>query len=219
MSSPATSAASRSATFSPALESGATPFGLPDGATTDLFGLAPVRANLSPRQAKELDFLTSGTSGHSGTTSSRSASLQSSLESKLRAKTQILGSTLYRLTWKPWITPSGRSRFRLRASALRTSESGFSGWPTPSASGFEVKDVARMIARRAECKARTSNGNGFGLTLGQAVALWFPALTASGARLNPELSRWLQGLEREWSSCAPTETPSTARRLKRSSKQ
>jgi hypothetical protein len=41
------------------------------------------------------------------------------------------GSTLYKLTWKPWTTPSGVSRSRLRASVLRTSGTGSSGWPTP----------------------------------------------------------------------------------------
>lgn len=129
---PATCADSPSAISSPASESGATPFGLPDGATTDLFGLAPVRANLSPRQAKELGLMTSGTSGLTSITSSRSAILQSSLESRLRTKTQILGSTLYVLTWKPWVTPSGRSRFRLRASVPRTSETARTGWRSPN---------------------------------------------------------------------------------------
>jgi hypothetical protein len=42
-----------------------------------------------------------------------------------------LGSTLYKLTWKPWTTPLGVSRSRLRASVLRTSGTGSSGWPTP----------------------------------------------------------------------------------------
>lgn len=133
MSTPVICAVSPSAISSPALVSGATPFALPDGMTTDLFGPVPVRANLSARQAKALGLMTSGTSGPHGITSSRSAPLQSSLESRLRAKTQTLGSTLYALTWKPWITPSGRSRFRLRASVLRTSETGSTGWPTPTA--------------------------------------------------------------------------------------
>jgi hypothetical protein len=102
-----------------------------DGRTTDLFGLVPVRANLSARQAKELDLLTSGTYGRHSSTSSASGALQASLESRLRAKTQILGSTLYKMTWKAWDTGSGRSRSRLRASVLRTSETGSTGQPTP----------------------------------------------------------------------------------------
>ena len=77
--------------------------------------------------------MTRATSGHRSVGSSASTALQSSLESRLRARTQSLGSTLYKLTWKPWATPSGLSRSRLRASALRTSVTAFSGWPTPTA--------------------------------------------------------------------------------------
>lgn len=150
---PATYANSPSAISSQALAYGPMHSGLPDGATTDLFGLVPVRANLSARQAKELGLMTSGTCGQPSTTSSKSASLQSSLESKLQAVTQCLGSTLYKLTWKPWATPSGRSRPRLRASALRTSETGSTGWPTPTAAladkGVRTFDGGLMEAMRS----------------------------------------------------------------------
>jgi hypothetical protein len=44
-------------------------------------------------------------------------------------------------------------------------------YPTPSASGFEAKDPERLLQRREECKVRTGNGNGFGLTLGQFATL------------------------------------------------
>lgn len=130
---PTTCADSCSATSSPASASGPWPSAAPAGQTTDLFGPVPVLANLSARQARELGLLTSGTFGRTSTTSSRSADLQRSLESRLRAATQTLGSTLYRMTWKAWDTGSGRSRFRLRASVLRTSETGSTGWPTPTA--------------------------------------------------------------------------------------
>lgn len=148
MSTPATYAASRSATSSQALASGPMPSGLPDGVTTDLFGLVPVRANLSARQAKELGLMTSGTYGPTSITSSKSADLQSSLENKLQARTQTLGSTLYALTWKPWVTPSGRSRSRLRASVRRTSETGFTGWPTPSSTIVDHKPRPPIIGNR-----------------------------------------------------------------------
>lgn len=120
-----------SATSLPAWECGPTHCGSQAGQMTDLFGAVPVRANLSPRQAKALGLMTSGTCGPISTTSSASAALQSSLESKLRAKMLPLGSTLYALTWKPWVTPSERSRFRLRASVRRTSVTVSTGWPTP----------------------------------------------------------------------------------------
>lgn len=148
MSTPATYAASPSAISSRALGFGHMPSGLPDGATTDLFGLVPVRANLSARQAKELGLMTSGTSGPISTTSSKSADLQSSLENRLRARTLTLGSTLYAMTWKPWVTPSGRSRSRLRASVRRTSETGSTGWPTPSSTIVDHKPQPPIIGNR-----------------------------------------------------------------------
>ena len=77
--------------------------------------------------------MTSGTFGRHSSTSSSSAVLQRSLESRLRAVTQTLGSTLYKMTWKAWDTGSGRSRSRLRASVLRTFAIGSTGWPTPQA--------------------------------------------------------------------------------------
>ncbi len=132
----------------PESASGRTRFDAPDGRMIDLFGPVPVRANLSPRQAKELGLTTSGTSGLRGTGSSASADLQSSLENRLRARLSSLGSTLYTLTWKRWTTPSGVSRFRLRASARRASAIELSGWPTPTAceaGGTPEQFVARKL--------------------------------------------------------------------------
>ncbi|WP_318001580.1 hypothetical protein [Burkholderia pseudomallei] len=50
-----------SAISSQASASGPTRFVAPDGPTIDLFGRVPVRANLSPRQAKDLGLMMSGT--------------------------------------------------------------------------------------------------------------------------------------------------------------
>lgn len=121
-----------SAISSPALECGRTRSAVQDGPTIDLFGRVPVRANLSARQAKDLGLMTSGTSGLRGTGSSASAALSQYLASRLRARLSTLGSTLFKLTWKRWTTPMGVSRFRLRASVLRTSGTGRTGWPTPT---------------------------------------------------------------------------------------
>jgi hypothetical protein len=56
-----------------------------------------------------------------------------SLENRLRARMASHGSTLYALTSKHRVTPSGLPIFALRASAHRTSDKGFGGWPTPCA--------------------------------------------------------------------------------------
>jgi hypothetical protein len=104
--------------------------GVQDGPMIGQSGPDHVRASLSARQAKARGLLTSGTYGPPSTISFPVGSLQSCLESRLRARTRTLGSTLYKLTWKPWVTPSGVSRSRLRASVLHTSETDRTGWPT-----------------------------------------------------------------------------------------
>lgn len=152
---PTSSSATRNATFSLALEFGPMLFVAQDGTIRDESGQARARASLSARQAAALGSLTSGTCGQHSTTSSastlngvagRSSSLQSSLESRLRVRTQILGSTLYKLTWKPWAMPSGRLRSRLRASVLRISGTAPTGWVTPAARDW--KDTPGMVAQR-----------------------------------------------------------------------
>lgn len=167
-----------SAISSPESASGPTRFDSLAGLMTDLFGPVPVRANLSARQAKELGLLTSGIYGLPSSTSSASVSLQRSLESRLRARTQILGSTLYKLTWKPWVTPLGRSRSRLRASVLRTSETGSIGWPTPKANDARGNPYEKSAEdRRSE------------LRISAALAGWTTPTTRdwkdSGADIKP----------------------------------
>lgn len=192
MSTPATCTASRSATSLPGSEFGRSLFGVPAGQTIDLFGPVPVLANLSAQQALELGLRTQGTFGQLLPGSSNSADLQSSLESKLRARLSSLGSTLYTLTWKPWVTPSGVSRFRLRASVRRTSEIGSSGWPTATACdgrGYSEKAAEDWIA------GTTSNGHSLDLDLAAKLAGWptpmagTPAQNGNNAAGNNDSSR------------------------------
>lgn len=117
-----------------------------DGTTRDQSGQVVARASLSARQAKELGLMTSGTCGQRSSTLSASRALQQSLESRLQARTSMLGSTLYKMTWKPWVTPSGRSRSRLRASARRTSATEPTGWVTPTTR--DHKDTPGMVVQR-----------------------------------------------------------------------
>lgn len=117
---------------SPESAGGLLPCALPDGPMTERYGPDRAHASLSARQAKEMGLMTSGTCGRHSHGSSASANLQSLLESKLQARLQSLGSTLYSLTWKAWVTPAGRSLPRLRASAARTSVTGPTGRVTPT---------------------------------------------------------------------------------------
>jgi hypothetical protein len=97
---------------------------------TDLFGqeVAPVSRSAPPARAMSLQM--SATYGRRSSGSSASAALSLSLASRLQARTLLLGSTMFALTWKARVTPSGRSIPALRASALRTSGKGCIGWPT-----------------------------------------------------------------------------------------
>lgn len=107
------------------------------GKTAEKSGQVPAHASLSARQAKEKGLLTSGTYGPPCIGWSGSVALSLSLASNLQVLTQMTGSTLYRLTWKPWVMPSGRVRFRLRASVPRTSGTELIGWPTPTANAWK----------------------------------------------------------------------------------
>lgn len=206
-----------SATSSPASECGATPFDWLDGPTTSPSGRGAVPANLSARQAKELGLLTSATFGPHGSISSSSALLASSLVSRLRARTASLGSTLYTLTWKERVTPSQRSIFALRASGLRTSDSGLGSWPTPTTRDFrDVCNLSTSMYRPAG-KLRKDvlprvlwlHRIGFGSPTQEQMDEFATCL--------PVLARSLMGLPSTWDDCAPTVTRSSRRSLQNSS--
>lgn len=126
-----------SAISSPGSESGVTRSEVPDGQMIGPPGQDHAPVNLSARQAKEKGLLTSGTYGLHSTGSFASVDLMLSLASRLRAETACAGSTLFNLIWKQRRMPSGRSICALRASVRRTSDSGFSSWPTPRAEEAE----------------------------------------------------------------------------------
>ena len=152
----ATFADTPNATSLPALESGHTPCETPDGATTGRSGPEAALANLSPRQAKETGLLTSGTCGPLGITSSASANLTSSLVSRLKQRSAILGSTLFKLTWKEVATPLGRSVSLLRASVRRTSGNDCGSWPTPNCMDTLPPKTGQAL-ERAKTKGGCSN--------------------------------------------------------------
>ena len=95
--------------------------------------------------------MTSGTFGPISIGLSSNASLKPLLASRLQAKMGLLGSTLYRLTWKERVTPAQLSISALRASALRISDSGFSGWLTPT-SRHGNSETAEAAQREMERK-------------------------------------------------------------------
>lgn len=140
-SSPQTSLDLGSGISSPALADGATPQGSPGFPTTPTSGPGPARAKGSPTRARGSEHSTLDIFGRHGSGSSSSAALQRSLESRLRAGLASTGSTLFVMTWRDAVTPSGHRICALRASAPRTSDSASTSWPTP------VKEDARSSAR------------------------------------------------------------------------
>lgn len=280
---------------------GATPCVKQDGVTRHLSGPEVARANLSPRQAKALGLMTSGTFGLHGSTSSNSADLTLSLANRLKRRSSILGSTLFNLTWKESATPLGRRVFRLVASVPRTSVNASSlleqkSWPTPTRNdslrvpsvdfktpNITLNHAALMVQapwptpvanddKSPEAHMRMKErmgGNRTAITSLQvmlkcvigtwvtpsardwkdtpgmattgtdpdgttrqrldqlprqaaqmdfgATQIGFHSVTGKSARLNPALSRWLQGLPQLWDDCAPTAIPSVARSRKSSS--
>ena len=73
--------------------------------------------------------------------------------------------------------------------------------------------------QRVPAGPRTSGGNHGSARLSDSgVPLTGSgAATSGGGPLNPEHSRWLQGLPPEWASCAPTEMPSSRKSRQNSS--
>lgn len=117
---------------SPASAVGRTLCVSPDGRMTFLSGPEAVPASPSAPPVDAGASATIATSGPSGSISSASALLQSSLASRLRALTASSGSTLFALTWKARVTPSGHQICALRASGLRTSDNASTSWPSPT---------------------------------------------------------------------------------------
>lgn len=161
---------------------------------TDPCGPAPAPASLSARQVAERDLLTSGTFGRSGTTSSKSVALQSSLVSRLKQRFDSAGSTLFKLTWKDSATPSGRSVCLLRASAHRTSGSDCGSWPTPA------KDEAggtpeQFLARKRAAVAR-------GVQMGSTAV--------THLSLQAQLSSWPTAAARDWKDGHEQNVPTNA---------
>lgn len=196
----------------------------------------PVSHSVMPASAAALPM--NAICGPSSCALSPSAALQSSLENRLRVRLGAIGSPEYELTWKHWDMPSGPPICVLRASVPRTSGSGYSGWPTPDASGFNIGCDIENHRRRVAAKGTPSS-----LTLGAAAQLagWatplstknyrsarfrekrislspeeclgirpngFPASMEKRGGLNPAHSRWLMGFPPVWDECAVMGMPS-----------
>lgn len=183
MSDQATLLDTRSAISSQESGAGPTLFDLLNGPMIAPSGLGAARANRSPSPERDEEKQTSVTYGQSSDASSRSAALQLSLESRLRARLAEGGSPEYALTWKHWDMESGPQICALRASGRRTSGSGSTGWQTPDATPREHSEES--LARKLEHRIKKYNKHSVPLYLSDQAALaGWP--TPTGAPDTPE---------------------------------
>jgi hypothetical protein len=210
-------------TSSAASAAGPTPYDSPESPTTPMFGLAHVRVSHSRARARGAERATLDIFGQHGSHSSRSVALQSSLENRLRAETDLDGSMLYSLTWNDAVTPSGRRICALRNS-LRTGGVGCSSWATPT-----VTQAGGTPEQFLERKRRT-RACGVVLTdLALQARTWIPGVSASGStastasvassQLNPRFSLWLMGYPIAWASCGEAVMRSSRKSQPRSSER
>ena len=116
------------------------------------------RASRSLTPARKGQTKTSGTCGLLFAPSSKSCSLQSALESRLRANLGGLGCVLYGLTSRNWDMPAGAPIFRQQASARHISVNATSGlvlggWGSPMASDFKRIAPLTCAQKRADVAA------------------------------------------------------------------
>lgn len=249
-----------SVTSSVESQAGRSPCDLQEFQQTFLFSQEASPVSPTPSPASKKVWKTSEISGPSSLISSRSASLQLSLENKLKELLPTDGSIECNLTWNRKVTPSGMPYCLLRASARRTSDTESSGglftyptpkqddgsksirseqgvineykrkgvndlntavglavYPTPNAQEFGCKDVQRLLERKRECKERTGNGNGFGMTLGQFLQVELAPYMTPRAKGDAGGNRAEQGdirnledqVKTVMEMCAPRGTPTT----------
>jgi hypothetical protein len=189
-----------SATFSQELAGGVSPCDELGGRTPARFGQVLARANLSARQAKELGLLMSGIYGRHSSTSSASAALASSLGSRLQAAQDLNGSPEYALTWKVRDTERRGQIYALQGSLRPTSDSDFSGLPTPTVNSIleascPAADGRVRVLPSGALRKRSKKGI-------EGSMNWSQWVLAKGWLPTPKLALFFMGYPERWALCA-----------------
>ena len=148
-------------------------------------------AHLSALQVKGEGLQTLVTSGRYGSTSSESATLEQSLVSKLMARLDTAGSTLYQETWKRRATPLRRRYWAHTARVLRTSDSDCTSVPSPCT----PNGGRSMSTEKMDATGRTLDGRKHAASLEHAVK--FATVTTPQARDENRSCCSAAALERE----------------------
>lgn len=190
---------------------GHSPCDLPVGQMTGLFGQVLPRVNHSAPMVETKGRKIVATCGRFSYRSSRTIGLQRSLESNLRGRLPLGGSTAYAMTWKRLITPSGRRYCRLAVSERRTNGRDCGGWPTPNTEGWRSDGELRLLSKLCQ------SANEFLVLSHRAcrskqMKWWNRGLLPkeSRGRINLSLYRWLMGFPIGWDRAEKqrgTETP------------
>ena len=91
--------------------------------------------------------------------------------------------------WQSFATPTATAN-QLCPSMRKKHASCRAIWPTPSANNYEQTDVDKLLERRERIKSQGINGNGFGLTLANAVLI-------------EERKTWATPRKSDFKSCGP----------------
>lgn len=195
---PETSPDSAGAISSPASVDGPMPANLLAGLTASTSGPAPVPVNRGRPPVVALAPPIPAIFGRRGFSSYASASLQSSLANRLRARLAGRGSIVFILTWKVQTTPSGRRICALVASGRSTSGSAYGSWLSPTALSPATEDYneaedscnlrkIRLLASwptTTKEDGRSSARHGYMVTGNQGTTLLDAARMASWATPN-----------------------------------
>ena len=180
------------ATSSPGSADGVMRSSSPDGQKTA--GLAHVPVSRFRALESESAMPTNDTCGPLFLTSSPSAGLQRSLESRLRARMDASGSAEYELTWREQDMPAGLPICALRASGRRTSGKGSTGWATPTSRDHKDTGDISGVPENSLLGRQAHQASG-------VTASSSSAATGRRGALNPAFSLWLMGFPAGWVSC------------------